>query len=354
MTARQAVDIAKIAATYVGTVVGAGFASGQELLQFFVSYGSTGFIGIAITGILFAWLGSQLLTLGSRLRATGYHEIIYYLCGMRIGRALDNLIAFFLFGGLVIMLAGVGTVFRDFLDLSYNTGLAIISAAILVTVLFGVKGIASANLIVTPFLVVFTIMIGLNSFEYHGLDHSLLTFEPQLTLQPAPHWLLACLLYVSYNLVLGATVLGPLGAQIASARVRALGGLIGGLILAVLAAFIGVVITLHYPDVLDYEVPMLYVSSIQQSWSHYAYALTVLKAMYSTALASLFGCATKLEHTTGLTFKLSIVTVMAAGLICSQFGFASLISTLYPVFGYVSLYFVIKLSWHALRGKQWR
>jgi len=354
VTARQAVDIAKIAATYVGTVVGAGFASGQELLQFFVSYGSAGFIGTAITGLLFAWLGSQLLTLGSRLRATGYHEIIYYLCGVRIGRALDNLIAFFLFGGLVIMLAGVGTVFRDFLDLPYNTGLAVISGAIFITVLFGVKGIASANLIVTPFLVVFTIMIGLNSFEYHGLDHSLLTFEPQPMLQPAPHWLLASLLYVSYNLVLGATVLGPLGAQIGSARVRALGGLIGGLILAVLAAFISVVIALHYPDVLHYEVPMLYVSSIQQSWSHYAYALTVLKAMYSTALASLFGCATKMEHATGLTFRLSILVVMAASLICSQFGFASLIGMLYPIFGYVSLYFVIKLFWYALQGKQWR
>lgn len=352
MTARQAVNVAKIAATYVGTVVGAGFASGQELLQFFISYGSIGFAGIAFTGFLFAWLGSQLLGLGSKLRATGYHDIIYYLCGERIGRTLDSLIAFFLFGGLVIMLAGVGTVFRDFLDTPYNTGLAIISAAILVTVLFGVKGIASANLIVTPFLAVFTIMIGLNTLEYHGLDHTLLAFPPQPQLQPAPHWLLACFLYVSYNLVLGATVLGPLGAQIPSARVRMLGGLIGGLILAVLAAFIGIVIRLHYPDVLSYEVPMLYVSSIQQTWSHYAYALTVLKAMYSTALASLFGCATKVEHTTGLSLHLSILVVMAASLICSQFGFASLISTLYPVFGYVSLYFIIKLVWHALRGRR--
>lgn len=352
MTVRQAIDIAKIAATYVGTVVGAGFASGQELLQFFVSYGSAGFIGIAFTGLLFAWLGSQLLGLGNRLRATGYHEIIYYLCGERIGRVLDNLIAFFLFGGLVIMMAGVGTVFRDFMDLPYAAGLAVISLAICITALFGVKGIASANLLVTPFLAVFTIMIGINSLTYHGFDPSLLVLDPQPNLQPAPHWILACMLYLSYNLVLGATVLGPLGAQISSPRVRHLGGLIGGLILAVLAAFIGMVITLHYPDILSYEVPMLYVSSIQQTWSHYAYAFTVLKAMYSTALASLFGCATKLEHSTGMTFSLSIFVVLTASLICSQYGFANLIGALYPIFGYVSLYFTFRLSLFALRYRR--
>ena len=353
MTGRQIVDIAKIAATYVGTVVGAGFASGQELLQFFVSYGTVGFLGIAVTGLLFAWLGTQLLSLGSRLRATGYHEILYYLCGERVARILDNLIAFFLFGGLVIMLAGVGTVFRDFLNMPYNSGLAIISIAIIATVLFGVKGIASANLIVTPFLGIFTIMIGINSLSHHGFDVSLFYFPPQPPLQPAPHWVLACLLYVSYNLVLGATVLGPLGSQIASPQVRRLGGLIGGIILAVLAAFIGMVIRIHYPDVLNYEVPMLYVSSIQQSWNHYAYAFTVLKAMYSTALASLFGCTVKLKAATGLSFWLCIIIVMTASVTCSQFGFANLVGALYPLFGYISLYFVFKLSWHALRYRRW-
>lgn len=32
---RKGVSTLKVAATYIGTVVGAGFATGQELLQFF-------------------------------------------------------------------------------------------------------------------------------------------------------------------------------------------------------------------------------------------------------------------------------------------------------------------------------
>ena len=42
------------AATYVGTVVGAGFASGQEVLQFFGLLGPSGPLGIllAVAGVL--------------------------------------------------------------------------------------------------------------------------------------------------------------------------------------------------------------------------------------------------------------------------------------------------------------
>ncbi len=37
-------DVLKIAGAFVGFLVGAGFASGQELLQFFVSFGVWGWL----------------------------------------------------------------------------------------------------------------------------------------------------------------------------------------------------------------------------------------------------------------------------------------------------------------------
>jgi uncharacterized membrane protein YkvI len=37
---KKSVSTLKVAATYIGTVVGAGFATGQELLQFFSKFGS--------------------------------------------------------------------------------------------------------------------------------------------------------------------------------------------------------------------------------------------------------------------------------------------------------------------------
>jgi len=42
MMKKNTMSTFKIAATYIGTIVGAGFATGQETLQFFAPFGITG------------------------------------------------------------------------------------------------------------------------------------------------------------------------------------------------------------------------------------------------------------------------------------------------------------------------
>lgn len=346
---RRALDGMRVAATYVGTVIGAGFASGQELTQFFVSYGSIGIVGVIACGLLFAWLGSYILELGHRLQATGYHQILNYVCGRRSGFILDIITAFFLFGGLTIMLAGAGTVGRDYFGADYNTGLVLMAIVVAITVMTGMKGISYINMIVTPLLVISTIIIGVDSLLYHGINPDLLAIPAHGTTRPAPHWLLASLLYVSYNLVLGSTVLGPLGAQVKSHKARLVGGILGGFTLTVLGLFITIVIMLHHPAILSYEVPMLYVSNTQHGWSHLGYAMMLIKAMFSTAIASLYGCAAKLETSSGLPYVPSLLILVIAALAFSQLGFSNLIAMLYPLFGYMALWFTVRLIYQSCR-----
>ena len=46
---------------YIGTVIGAGFASGREIIEFFGVYGVKGIFGMIISGVLFSLAGSLLL-----------------------------------------------------------------------------------------------------------------------------------------------------------------------------------------------------------------------------------------------------------------------------------------------------
>lgn len=349
---QRLIDIARVAATYTGTVIGAGFASGQELLQFFVSYGPIGLIGMILTGFLFALLGARILELGHRLRATSYHQVLRHVCGPRAGMALDALTALFLFGGLCIMLSGAGTVCRDYLGLSHFTGSVAMAVAVTVTVLFGVNGISFVNLFVIPLLLISTLSVSAYSIAYHGLPPYLLEIPARPELSPAPHWALACLLYVSYNIILGSTVLAPLGWQIKDKAARLWGGILGGVLLAILGLMIMTVIMLHYPEVTLYEVPMLYVSNAQHGLNHVGYAAMLIKAMFSTAMASLFGCTAKLQSATGLNYHVCLTLIALASLFGSQFGFADLVATLYPLFGYCALWFTIKLIWQLCRGRR--
>ena len=49
----RTIQAIRIGLTYIGTVVGAGFASGQEIFRFFVVFGSNGFWGLSSASFYF-------------------------------------------------------------------------------------------------------------------------------------------------------------------------------------------------------------------------------------------------------------------------------------------------------------
>ena len=65
-----------VAFAYVGVIVGAGLASGQDLLQYFLSFGAVGLIGIAALGVLNIIFGVVALQLGSYFRS-GHHDEVF-------------------------------------------------------------------------------------------------------------------------------------------------------------------------------------------------------------------------------------------------------------------------------------
>jgi len=129
-----------IAATYLGTVVGAGFASGQEVLQYFSFFGPASFPALVLATLLFVFFGRIILDIGHRLNARSHLEIIRYAGGPWLGTAVDAIITFFLFGALTAMAAGGGAIFAEQFGLPAILGSALIIGAALATVLFGLRG----------------------------------------------------------------------------------------------------------------------------------------------------------------------------------------------------------------------
>ena len=70
-----------IAATLIGTVVGAGFASGQEVFHFFSRFGRAGWGGILLATILLGMAISQVFKIGLQLRTNSYRDFLAHLLG---------------------------------------------------------------------------------------------------------------------------------------------------------------------------------------------------------------------------------------------------------------------------------
>ena len=202
-----------LAGAYIGIIIGAGFASGQEVLQFFTSFGIYSVLGIVVATALFAFLGMQVTELGSSLQTRSHKSIIDHLCGRHLGRVVDVIITFFLFGVTVIMIAGSGSIFEEQFGIPSIVGAAIMTILTIGTLLLKVDKIMSIISAVTPFLFIIMIVIAGYSFFTSNLSFSEIIASSSKETAATGNWLMGSLLYVSYNMTAGIAMLAVMEAQ---------------------------------------------------------------------------------------------------------------------------------------------
>lgn len=327
----------RVAATYVGTVVGAGFASGQEMLRFFVSYGPAGLAGIGLATLLFCAYGILIMDLGRRLNAQSHREVLHLVCGPTLGRIMDGLITLFLGVTLTIMVAGGGAVFAEQLGLPKLLGAVLTAVLTGLTILGRMRGIITANSVVVPMLTLAVGGLSAYAIWYHGPLSILRHASAWPDLSPAPHWMLAALLYTAYNLILSISVLAPLGAEVGDRRAIFAGGAVGGMLLGLLAGGMGMALSVHMPGISQFEVPMLYLARLHIRPVQWFYTLVLWAEIYTTAIACAYGFSARAAEVLHGSYQKVVVLVTCLALLGSGIGFSNLVSTLYPAFGIPTL-----------------
>lgn len=338
----------QIAATYIGTMVGAGFASGQETLQFFSSYGTEGLLGILLATLGFGFSGALILRFSWQIRANSHAGLFRLLFGPSLGVVLDWLLNAFLFSTLLIMLAASGAVFEEHLGLTRWWGILLAILLALLVLSFEVKGILAANAWLVPLLILMILGISLYSLHYHSLTWEAMAQPPSGT-GVAPHWLLASLLYLSYNTILSATILAPLGGQSQNSQHLAQGAWLGALGIGLLTVLIALVVLVHFPQVLDFEIPILYIVQPHPLFIRIIVILVLWTEIFTTLIANLFGLAARLQDIWGKPILFWSTLLLLTALLFSHYPFSLLVETLYPLLGYAGLIFLAALAYRFLK-----
>ncbi|MBC7325542.1 MAG: hypothetical protein H5T99_09535 [Moorella sp. (in: Bacteria)] len=338
----------QIAATYIGTVVGAGFASGQEVLQFFGYFGLPGLLALALATALFIFFGYSVLRLGHQLQAGSHLEVMQQAGGPWIGRAVDIVTTFFLFGALAVMAAGAGAIFIQEFRLPPLLGSALLVVITLVTVLAGINKVIGSISLVAPVLVAAVLGISLLTLTRDFVGFMGNMYWSEAPRAAVPFWPLAALLYVSYNLILAMAVLAPLGAL--GHRDHLLpGAALGGLGLGLGATAITLALITTAPAVTALEVPMLHIAGSFGPALRTFYSVVLLAEIYTTAVSSLYGFAARLASPGASTFRWLAIGASAVALLASQFGFSRLVGTLFPLVGYAGLLLLGALAYAVLK-----
>ncbi|MDY3078970.1 MAG: hypothetical protein SOR56_01950 [Oscillospiraceae bacterium] len=339
--------------TFAGCFLGAGYVSGQELWQFFGSFGKSGIIGLLLAMLLLLVVGIMMVWLGGMTQTEEIDKLVVCWNIPLLRGAVMLLELLFLFGVGTIMSAGVGALLNQLIGLPQWIGSALFAAAIALVSLAGFSGLVSVFSATVPILAIATLGFGIWSIVSHGgisfpeakaADGSAL-----LTAWPVSAAAFAC-----YNLFGNVAVITPMGRLVKS-RATAAGGIAVGAALLLIIAVSVLVSVGAQPSVVSAELPMLALASSMGSVFGYIYGLLLLLAMFGTALSALVAFMSML----GAKFKrvgekrgLSTAVCVACMFAGSLFGFGDLIGIVYPIFGYCSSIFIVLMAVHFFKLKR--
>ncbi|MBM7615574.1 YkvI family membrane protein [Alkaliphilus hydrothermalis] len=354
-------SILTLGCIYIGTVIGAGFASGQEILQFFGKHGKIGIIGVVLSTVMFCALGSKLLQMVYERRLNNFDDFLSIYFDPRSRRATNTMMTFILLIGYFVMLAGGGAILKAMLGLDSIYGILIMSGLCFGTFMFGVDGIAKANNIIVPVLmlivVIFTsLIIYYNAFMldyfmenplgeikifYDNVIRGFGSGEWKVSLYMGFGWLWSAILYCAFNSLVAVVVLSSLRPFIRDRKSAKYGGIIGGVGLGGMALLILISLLFYYSTVYRLEVPMIAVANNLGAVPKQIYSLLLWFAMFTTAIANGYGCITNVVELGKIPEGWSRLLVCVVSIPLAMVGFKQLISFFYPILGYMGLLFIL-------------
>lgn len=340
---KQMKRVLTIASAFIGIIVGAGFASGQEILQYFTSFGLMGALGAALAAVLFAYLGMTLTTLGSRMKAKSHKEVIYRISGKYLGVIVDAVITFTLFGVGVVMIAGAGSNLNQQFDIPHFVGSLLMAILIIIVVMLNVQKVIAVIGSVTPFLIGAIILVGIYAIATIELPFAELDTIAKQSTSALPHWALSAVNYASFNIAVGAAMSLVMGGAEKDERIARIGGLLGGLGLGVLIIVSYFAIFSRVDVVAGFEMPTLELVNMISPILGFIMAIILFGMIFNTAVSMFYAFAARFVPMQTKKGNVFVLVTVGIAFIGSFAGFTSLVEFFYPLIGFMGLILVAVL-----------
>jgi uncharacterized membrane protein YkvI len=342
-------NILKMGSAFIGIIVGAGFASGQEILQYFTSFGLLGIAGAIVSTALFAYLGMILTRLGSRMRTTSHKEVIYKISGRYLGILVDYIIIFTLFGVGVVMIAGAGSNLNQQFGLPPFVGSLLMIVLVMLTVMLNVNKVVGIIGSITPFLILAVIVVSVYSLvtmdsSFADLNSTALAVKTTL-----PNWFISSINYVSFNIAVGASMALVMGGAEKNEKVAAWGGLVGGLGLGILILLSHLAIFAKIETVGDSQLPMLAIINEFSPVLGIFMAFILYGMIFNTAVSMFYSFGARFVQIDTKKFNVFVFVTLVIGFALSFVGFTKLVAYFYPLIGYLGLFLVAALVYTSFK-----
>ncbi|UAR96785.2 hypothetical protein K9F12_10475 [Staphylococcus pseudintermedius] len=329
----------KIAFAYVGVVVGAGFSTGQEVLQFFSQFGIYSYIGVVISGLILTFIGRQVAKIGTAFDAENHESTLEYLFGKKLGLVIDYVLILSLYAVTITMIAGAGSTFNESFGVPTWLGALIMCIIVYITLLMDFNKIVRALGVVTPVLIVLVVLIAAASLFQGSIPFSKINSVVEKPNLGIAIW--NGFNYGGLAFAVGFSTLVAIGGDASKRLVSGLGGLIGGVVYLVLLGLINFALHSEYTEIKDATIPTLVLAGKISPILTFILSIVMLAVMYNTILGLSYSFAARFTSPYTKRYYLMISIIVPLAYALSFVGFEGLIAVVYPMMGVIGLFIVV-------------
>lgn len=332
----------KLAGGFIAWIIGSGFATGQEVLQYFSSYGLMGYAAMALCLAGFIGFGQILMWTGYRHREEERFQQFKYFCGEKLGTAYSWVIPIALVALIAVLVSAAGTTVQEYYRINRYIGSAAMTVFILCAYLIGFQRLVKIVSSVSPLIIFFSLIVGTVSVvrdfgNFAFLDEVQECVRP---FQASPSWILSGVLYLSMNFLCGSTYFTALGASAKNEKEARLAATMGSIAIMTTIAIISTAILLNGKDIAALQIPTLYLAKKLSSFFGGVFSIILFLGMFSSSSAMMWTACDSLSGGNEKRGKLVAISVSAIVFLLGLFPFGNLVSVIYPFIGYVSLIYL--------------
>lgn len=328
---------------FIGLLIGSGFTTGQEIMQYFVSFGNMGYASIALMFALFVYVGISFVSVGYEQQFEEPKNIYQYYCGKYIGTFFDYFSVIFLFMSFWVMVAGAGAAVNQQFGFPNWVGGSLMGIITLITLYFGFSKLVDIIGSIGPVVSVLAILLGIAGIMMHPEGVS--TFVEQVpalvkegtVLQAGTNWFMACASYVGFCMMWLAVFMTNMGATANSKREGIYGTIFGAALysLAVLLLMLG--LSANLGEVAGAQIPTLILAKKISPALAIIYTIIVFTEIYTTAGPLLWTPVKRFApDEKSSRYRMLLVIFGVVGIVVGlNIPFDKLINVVYVINGYV-------------------
>jgi len=343
--------VIRIMGAYVAWVMGSGFATGQEILQFFTSYGYYSYLILAVNLLGFLVVGPAILEAGQKFREEVDFNQFTYFCGNKLGKFYTWYVPLSLFLGMVIMISGAGATLNQYYGLNHYIGALIMIIMAYIAYVAGFQRFVKVVSFVGPLIIVFTVIVGFITIirDFDGI-FEIAEYQQEMTnVRPARFWWLSAILYVAYNLTGGSMYYTALGATAGTRKEAVLGATLGTVVLMLAILLMNSAMLTDIGQTAVLGIPTLYLAQKISFAFGAVFSLTLILGIFSSCSAMLWTVSEKfvVQGT-----RKSYIFAGSAAVLAFFIGllpFAELVGIIYPYLGYIGLIYVSCVAYKRIR-----